>query len=124
MKKIILSLLVLLFLSSFAFAENNTSVSVDGMSLKDYKGVTFTAEFREVKKEDEGKLSISGKLITIGKSSLLDRAYDSKSKVKIVVINKNSDKESQEVSFIGALIKSVSKNKDNYVDKFVAESLE
>ena len=125
-KTFILWLLLIVFLSSaaVAFKGGKTSVLVDGMSVKELKGIRFTVLSLEVRKENEGPLRIDGKLIATGSSSLLDRIVKSNSKFEIVVTNSLSDKEdAEELAFINCQIKSVSKSPDQWVYLFEAEAL-
>jgi len=108
-----------------AFAEDlGTTVSVDGISIKELKGVTFTIACREVKTEDEGPLKVDGKLITEGSVGLLDRVLKSESKVEIIITNVRSEEEAEELKFNGSRIESVSKGAKKYVYRFTAEAVE
>ena len=127
-KKIILTFLFVFILSllSPALGEGKTGVLVDGMSVKELKGIRFTILFREVRKEDEGPLGIDGKLLTTGSSSLLDRIDNANSQFDIVVTNLIYEKqeEAAELTFKNCEIKSVSKSPEQWVYLFEAEKIE
>ena len=128
MRKIfILFLLFMVVLSSSAvgFKGGKTSVLVDGMSVRELKGIRFTALSREVRKGDEGPLKIDGKLLTAGSSSLLDRIFKADSQFEIIVTNSISDKEeAEELTIKNCKIRSVSKSPEQRVYLFVAEKIE
>jgi len=129
MKKIVffsfLFLFILVSLSS-AIEKSATSVVVDGLSIKELEGVSFTILFREARKEDEGSLKIDGKLLTKVPSSFLDRAHKSNGMFDIEITNEMpvKDAEAEILTFKDCKIKSVSKGAEHNVYRWEAEKLE